>query len=371
MAKIDEKLLMESLDALLAGDKKTAERKFKNAWDRIANECFNIMESEEIADAEEDKELADNVDDALDTEVEETDNCLDDVLAAVSELESKYPTEMTDEISARFDELKNKIDDLRLAEDDECKESKDEALLALDDLKADFEMADAMTDDVVDIFNEIGEKLSDDECCDAADEMDDELSADLDMGDMGEEGKDDVVEEGKNPELSEDGEPDFDLDDDAEKLDEPAPEGEPAPAPAEDEAPAEGEEDLEAGLDDRSSEDLILDAKANTKELMDELDALEDKSEAEPDSVEESFKQYKGNTLKKEETGVSKQSLNMPRPARIDSDAKLGASSANSNGKRISTHTKPLGNVPEEQKAKWNPIPKKAPKAASAKSVMG
>lgn len=364
MAKIDEKLLMESLDALLAGDKKTAERKFKNAWDRIANECFNIMESEEIADAEEDKELADNVDDALDTEVEETDNCLDDVLAAVSELESKYPTEMTDEISARFDELKNKIDDLRLAEDDECKESKDEALLALDDLKADFEMADAMTDDVVDIFNEIGEKLSDDECCGDAEDMDDDLSADLDMDDMGEEEKDDVVEEGKDPELSEDGEQDFDLDDDAEKINEPAQEGEPAPAPAED-------DDLEAGLDERSSEDLILDAKANTKELMDELDALEDKSEAEPDSVEESFKQFKGNTLKKEETGVSKQSLNMPRPARIDSDAKLGASSANTNGKRINTRTKPFGNVPEEQKAKWNPIPKKAPKAASAKSVMG
>ena len=102
MSTINEKLLLECIDAILAGDMKTAERKFNNNWDRTSQK---IIEALDMEDAEDDIEIADTVEDVMNDESDAEEDCFDDILAAVSELETKFPTEMTDEIQAHFDEL--------------------------------------------------------------------------------------------------------------------------------------------------------------------------------------------------------------------------------------------------------------------------
>lgn len=152
MSTINEKLLLECIDAILSGDMKTAQRKFNNNWDRTA---LKVTEALDMEDSEEDAEIDSTVDDVIEDEAASEEDCFDDILAAVSELETKFPTEMTDEIQGHFDELKNKVDDLRLgSEEDDDEEACDAALMALDDLKSDFDLAGGLEDDVIDIFNE-------------------------------------------------------------------------------------------------------------------------------------------------------------------------------------------------------------------------
>lgn len=61
----------------------------------------------------------------------------------------------------------------------------------------------------------------------------------------------------------------------------------------------------------------------------------------------------------------------MPRPTKIDTDAKMGTSAGDSKGKAVPKTVSKRIESPSEQVLKWKPIPKHNPKAASAKSVIG
>lgn len=345
MSTINEKLLLECIDAILSGDMKTAQRKFNNNWDRTA---LKVTEALDMEDSEEDAEIDSTVDDVIEDEAASEEDCFDDILAAVSELETKFPTEMTDEIQGHFDELKNKVDDLRLGSEDDDEEACDAALMALDDLKSDFDLAGGLEDDVIDIFNEIGSKLSG--CVEYEAEEDE-----FEDGEEVEEVEKDIVAEAKDGVLSEEGEPQLDVEEGEKELTEPA-------------ETEKEEEEVGEVKDDRTAEEIILDAQAHTKELEAEMDALMAKKDGE---LEESFKTLKSDSLKREKAGVAKAGLAMPRPTKIDTDAKMGTSAGDSKGKAVPKTVSKRIESPSEQVLKWKPIPKHNPKAASAKSVIG
>ncbi len=105
------------------------------------------------------------------------------------------------------------------------------------------------------------------------------------------------------------------------------------------------------------------------KELEAEMDAL--MAKAKDGELEESFKTLKSDSLKREKAGVAKAGLAMPRPTKIDTDAKMGTSAGDSKGKAVPKTVSKRIESPSEQVLKWKPIPKHNPKAASAKSVIG
>lgn len=164
--------------------------------------------------------------------------------------------------------------------------------------------------------------------------------------------------------MSEEGEPKFDVEEGEKELTEPA-------NPESDETEDEDEEEEEEGevKDDRTAEETILDAQAHTKELEAEMDAL--MAKAKDGELEESFKTLKSDSLKREKAGVAKAGLAMPRPTKIDTDAKMGTSAGDSKGKAVPKTVSKRIESPSEQVLKWKPIPKHNPKAASAKSVIG
>ena len=63
--------------------------------------------------------------------------------------------------------------------------------------------------------------------------------------------------------------------------------------------------------------------------------------------------------------------MNMPRPARIDSDAKMGASKENSAGRSAKKPINKRVPVNPDQAPKWKPIPHRNARAEAGKSVMG
>ena len=353
----ENKLLTESLDALLSGDVETAKRKFDNYYDKLSQNAYKLMESEDFNDfSEEDAEAI--VGDAIDAETDE-DASYDDILAAVSELEEKYPSEMTDELVARFDDLKNRIDDLRLCDaDEDCSEITDDALVALEDLKGDFEVVDGMSDEVVDLFNEIGDKLS------GADEEPDEVEAaadvDTHIDDDLEAEKDltEAVEEKQTVKMTEEGEPELEMAEKDEVVNEPEHQ-------EEDDEEDEEENEIE---DDRSIEDLINDAEDNAASMTELLASLKAEMNAD-EPIEESADVTKvKNPAKAEAAGVVKTGMKMPRPAKVDSDAAMGSSKAGSKGKAVNTS---VGKLPAANAAeKMKPVQKPSNKGVADKSVL-
>ena len=265
----ENKLLTESLEALLNGDVETAKRKFGNYYDKLSRNAYKLTESEDFEDIADDAEAI--VDDAIDAETEE-DNSFDDILAAVSELEEKYPSEMTDELVARFDDLKNRIDDLRMCDEGEdCSDITSDALVALEDLKGDFVAVDGMSDEVIDLFNEIGDKLS------GEDETPDEIEVAAEVepeGEMEEEKNlTESFEEKEDVNLSEEGEPELEMTKDDVVVNEPEHQ--------------DDEEELDGIEDDRSVEDLINDAEDNAASMTELLASLKAEMNAD-ESIEES-----------------------------------------------------------------------------------
>lgn len=343
----ENKLLTETFDALLSGDVATAKRKFDNFYEKAMKNAYSLVESEEFDDFSDD-EAESFVDDVVDTETDE-EVSFDDVLAAVSELEEKYPSEMTDELVARFDELKNRIDDLRLCDSDEdCTAITDDALVALEDLKGDFEVVDGMSDEVVDLFNEIGDKLSgadvDADEIEMAADVDDDLEAEKDLTE--------AVEEDVS--LSEEGEPDLDMPEKDVEISEP------------EEHKEDKFEDIE---DDRSVEELINDAEDNAADMTELLRSL--KAEMNEDEVvEESANVAKVKpTAKAEQAGVVKSGMKMPRPAKVDTEAAMGSSKTGSKGKSADTS---VGKMPSVGNAaeKMKPVQKPSNKGVAEKSVL-
>lgn len=354
----ENKLLTETFEALLGGDVETAKRKFGNYYDKLSRNAYKLMESEDFENVADDAE--DIVDDAIETETEE-DNSFDDILAAVSELEEKYPSEMTDELVARFDDLKNRIDDLRLCDEDEdCSDITSDALVALEDLKGDFEVVDGMTDEVIDLFNEIGDKLS------GEDEMPDEIEVAAEVepeGEMEEE-KDltEAFEEKEDVELSEEGEPELEMAEKDEVVNE--------PEHQEHQEHHEDEEDEEENEieDDRSIEDLINDAEDNAASMTELLASLKAEMNAD-EPIEESADVTKvKNPAKAEAAGVVKTGMKMPRPAKVDTDAAMGSSKTGSKGKAVNTN---IGKLPAANAAeKMKPVQKPSNKGVADKSVL-
>lgn len=346
----ENKLLTESLEALLNGDVETAKRKFGNYYDKLSRNAYKLTESEDFEDIADDAEAI--VDDAIDTETEE-DNSFDDILAAVSELEEKYPSEMTDELVARFDDLKNRIDDLRMCEDDEdCSDIMSDALVALEDLKGDFNVVDGMSDEVIDLFNEIGDKLSGED--ETPDEI--EVAADVEPAGEMEEEKNltEAFEEKDDVNLSEEGEPELEMSKDDEVVNEPEHQ--------------EDEGELDGIEDDRSVEDLINDAEDNAASMTELLASLKAEMNAD-ESIEESADVSKvKNPAKAEAAGVVKTGMKMPRPAKVDTDAAMGSSKTGSKGKAVNTN---IGKLPAANAAeKMKPVQKPSNKGVADKSVL-
>lgn len=351
----ENKLLTESLEALLNGDVETAKRKFGNYYDKLSRNAYKLTESEDFEDIADDAEAI--VDDAIDAETEE-DNSFDDILAAVSELEEKYPSEMTDELVARFDDLKNRIDDLRMCDEGEdCSDITSDALVALEDLKGDFVAVDGMSDEVIDLFNEIGDKLS------GEDETSDEIEAAAEVEPAGEmeEEKDltEAFEEKEDVELSEEGEPELEMAEKDEVVNEP-----------EHQEHHEHQEDEEENEieDDRSIEDLINDAEDNAASMTELLASLKAEMNAD-ESIEESADVSKvKNPAKAESAGVVKAGMKMPRPAKVDTDAAMGSSKTGSKGKAVNTN---IGKLPAANAAeKMKPVQKPSNKGVADKSVL-
>ena len=354
----ENKLLTESLEALLNGDVETAKRKFGNYYDKLSRNAYKLTESEDFEDIADDAEAI--VDDAIDAETEE-DNSFDDILAAVSELEEKYPSEMTDELVARFDDLKNRIDDLRMCDDGEdCSDITSDALVALEDLKGDFVAVDGMSDEVIDLFNEIGDKLS------GEDETSDEIEAAAEVEPAGEmeEEKDltEAFEEKEDVELSEEGEPELEMAEKDEVVNEP--EHQEHQEHQEDDHDDE-ENEIE---DDRSIEDLINDAEDNAASMTELLASLKAEMNAD-ESIEESADVSKvKNPAKAESAGVVKTGMKMPRPAKVDTDAAMGSSKTGSKGKAVNTN---IGKLPAANAAeKMKPVQKPSNKGVADKSVL-
>ena len=350
----ENKLLTESLEALLNGDVETAKRKFGNYYDKLSRNAYKLTESEDFEDIADDAEAI--VDDAIDAETEE-DNSFDDILAAVSELEEKYPSEMTDELVARFDDLKNRIDDLRMCDEGEdCSDITSDALVALEDLKGDFVAVDGMSDEVIDLFNEIGDKLS------GEDETSDEIEAAAEVEPAGEmvEEKDltEAFEEKEDVELSEEGEPELEMAEKDEVVNEP-----------EHQEHQEDDDDEENEIeDDRSIEDLINDAEDNAASMTELLASLKAEMNAD-ESIEESADVSKvKNPAKAESAGVVKTGMKMPRPAKVDTDAAMGSSKTGSKGKAVNTN---IGKLPAANAAeKMKPVQKPSNKGVADKSVL-
>lgn len=346
----ENKLLTESLEALLNGDVETAKRKFGNYYDKLSRNAYKLTESEDFEDIADDAEAI--VDDAIDAETEE-DNSFDDILAAVSELEEKYPSEMTDELVARFDDLKNRIDDLRMCDEGEdCSDITSDALVALEDLKGDFVAVDGMSDEVIDLFNEIGDKLS------GEDETPDEIEVAAEVepeGEMEEEKNlTEAFEEKEDVNLSEEGEPELEMTKDDVVVNEPEHQ--------------DDEEELDGIEDDRSVEDLINDAEDNAASMTELLASLKAEMNAD-ESIEESADVSKvKNPAKAESAGVVKAGMKMPRPAKVDTDAAMGSSKTGSKGKAVNTN---IGKLPAANAAeKMKPVQKPSNKGVADKSVL-
>ena len=233
---LDKKLLAEAFDAIVNdNDVAKATRLFKRHWDLAARNSYALLES-----ADEDFEINDMGDDFNNEIADEigsdAEEGFNQVQVAIDELEDKFPAEMSDDVKAKFDDLRNIVDEMKLAEGDED-----------EDIKGEFEMAGEIDDEVNDLFDEISSGIQGDaaaeEDMDVADE--DEAADDL------AEGCKEVVEADESLE-----EPTDDVDLEFEEGEE------------NDEEPVEGDED-------KSQDEIVDDIKYTAEDLVALIDELE------------------------------------------------------------------------------------------------
>ena len=342
MNELNRKLLAECFDALYSdNDLAKAERLFRRQWNLAAKENFKLLESED-----EDFQITDMGDDFNQSIADEAgsddEQKFEQLQIAVDELEDKFPVEMTEEIQEKFDELRNKIDEIKLgAETDE------DAAVIIEDLKADFEVAGEMSEDVEALFDEISTGLQGDDSFEEIDVEDEEIE------EPSEETEDEEIEEAVEEEPSEeteDEEIDLSFDVDEEETVE--------------EEPSEETED---------EEDLILDAKEKAEELLatlEELDAEEEPSEE--DDLTEGWEKAKlpRNKLQNEEEGVKKEGMKFGKAKTIPTGKGLGVSHTNSNGTSADKKVKVCKTENKGAKS-WSKLAKPENSAKSGKSVLG
>lgn len=358
MSNLDKKLLSEAFNAFVSeGDIAKAQRLFQHHWNMKAKECFQLLESED-----EDFEVTDMGDDfnqeIADEAGSDKDQKFEQLQISVDELEDKFPGEMSEEVQAKFDELRNKIDELKLADEGDEVSSED-AIVAIEDLKADFEMAGDLSEDVEALFDEISAGIQGEEAdTEEVDAADEEVDADADAEETAEPVEEAADEEEKPAE---------DLDVDFEATEE-EPKAESEEPKAEDES-----EDL----------DIIYDAKESAEELLAKLDELEANEKAEEGedteapaeeeaSLEEGFEKIKlpRNKLQNEEEGVKKEGMKFGKATSIPVRKGMGVSSTVSAG--TSADKKPKVEKTENKGVKsWTKVAKPENKAKDAKSVLG
>ena len=353
MSNLDKKLLSEAFNAYVSeGDITKATRLFQHHWNMKAKECFQLLESED-----EDFEVTDMGDDfnqeIADEAGSDEEQKFEQLQISVDELEDKFPGEMTDEVQAKFDELRNKIDELKLADSDDEVTSED-AAVAIEDLKADFEMAGDLSEDVEALFDEISAGIQGEE---AAEEV-----ADEDV-EAAEEAPAEEVEEAA-------GEEPKDLDVDVSFEDK-------EPAGDDVEAPAEGGEDESEDLD------IIYDAKESAEELLAKLDELEANEKAEegedveaPAEDEEGLKEgwekakLPRNKLQNEEEGVKKEGMKFGKATSIPVRKGMGVSHSVSAGESADKKVK-VEKTENKGVKTWSKVAKPANEAKPGKSVLG
>jgi len=182
---LDKKLLAEAFDALINdGDAAKATRLFKRHWDLAARNSYALLES-----ADEDFEIDDMGDDFNDEIANEigsdAEEGFNQVQVAIDELEDKFPAEMSDDVKAKFDDLRNIVDEMKLAEGDEDEGLADDAAVALEDIKGEFEMAGEIDDEVNDLFDEISAGIQGDASAEEDMDVADEEEAADDLAECG------------------------------------------------------------------------------------------------------------------------------------------------------------------------------------------
>lgn len=356
MSELNKKLLAEAFDAFVSeNDIAKATRLFQRHWNLVAKNNFALLESED-----EDFEVTDLGGDfnqeIVDDAGSDKEQKFEQLQIAVDELEDKYPTEMTEEVQAKFDELRNKIDEMKLAgEEDEI--SDEDATVIIEDLKADFEVAGEISEDVEALFDEISAGLQGGEDIEEIDVEDEDFE-----DEESDEESDEELEEAEDLGTSEEEDlEDIDVDFESEESDE-------EPLDSED------EEDME--LDSEESDaDIIYDAKEKAEELLaklEELEALEDGEDSEEDGLNEGWEKAKlpRNKLQNEEEGVKKEGMKFAKPTSIPARKGMGTTSTVSAG--ISADKKVKVCKTENKGVKsWSKVSKPENKAKPGKSVLG
>lgn len=348
---LDKKLLAEAFDALINdGDAAKATRLFKRHWDLAARNSYALLES-----ADEDFEIDDMGDDFNDEIANEigsdAEEGFNQVQVAIDELEDKFPAEMSDDVKAKFDDLRNIVDEMKLAEGDEDEGLADDAAVALEDIKGEFEMAGEIDDEVNDLFDEISAGIQGDASAEEdMDVADEEEAAD----DLAECGSTEIVEADEGLE-----EPSDDVDLEFEEGEE------------NDEEPVEGDSD------EPKSQDEVVDEIKYTAEdlvaLIDELEAAD--GEASEEGLEEGWSKISDprKKLTSEEEGVNKKgtmNFGKLRGMTLDKSAGLGVNHTDSKGTAPSTKHKTQNNDNKGAK-QWHKVEKPANKPAAGKSMMG
>ena len=355
MSNLDKKLLSEAFNAYVSeGDITKATRLFQHHWNMKAKECFQLLESED-----EDFEVTDMGDDfnqeIADEAGSDEEQKFEQLQISVDELEDKFPGEMTEEVQAKFDELRNKIDELKLADDDDEVTSED-AAVAIEDLKADFEMAGDLAEDVEALFDEISAGIQ-------GEKADEDIEADDEDEESAEATEEPVEESAEEPK---------DLDVDVEfNEEEPTKEAEES-----EEAPVEGEDESE-------DLDIIYDAKESAEELLAKLDELEANEKAEEgedveapaedeEAVTEGFEKIKlpRNKLQNEEEGVKKEGMKFGKATTIPTRKGMGVSHTVSAGESADKKVK-VEKTENKGVKSWTKVAKPANEAKPGKSVLG
>lgn len=355
MSELNKKLLAEAFDAFVSeNDIAKATRLFQRHWNLVAKNNFALLESED-----EDFEVTDMGDDfnqeIVDDAGSDKEQKFEQLQIAVDELEDKFPSEITEEVQSKFDELRNAIDEMKLAEEGDETSSED-VMVVIEDLKADFEAAGEVSEDVEALFDEITTGLQGDsvETIDVEDEDEDE-SEDFDSE------EDESLEESEDEDM-ENVDIDFDESEESEE---------------EDIESEESEDDISEG--EESEEEIIYDAKEKAEELLaklEELEAMGDEEESDDEESDEGLNEgwekakLPRNKLQNEEEGVKKEGMKFGKPTSIPTRKGMGTTSTVSAGTSADKKVKVCKTENKGAKS-WTKVSKPENKAKAGKSVLG
>ena len=357
---LERKLLAEAFDAIVNdNDIAKATRLFKRHWDLAAKAQYSLLEAEDpdfevtvMGDDFNDEVMADAGSDR--------EEQLDQAMLVVDELEDKFTGEMNDEVQSKFDELRNIIDEIKLGESDESESSMEDFSVVVEDLKADFEMVNALDDSVNELFDELESKVQGND--ESVDEFDDESDDDSDFEELDDSELDESTDfdEKDMPDLEfenkEEDEENNDLSDDSSLSD---------------------VEDIESDdnkfEDSEDSDEELLDIKDDLEELLSKLDDIVDDSD-EKNSIEEGWEKIADPRKKmtSEEEGVNKKgTMNFGKLRGMTLDKKAGLGTCQTDSKGISADKKvKVQSVENKGTKQWHKVEKPANKAASSQSML-